>query len=138
MFCAKPLHSSSKIVNLRSLRFRGIQMYKINFVSRDLCTRCGPVCLRTLTLTCLMTLWVGHYRLPTKSINKNTLQNSLKKVIATKYFLCSARLAIYEESGCPTVFRTDSKRYGDVLLWNTLRYWKSVWYFQHCTIYCFF
>ena len=75
----KQLHSSSKIVSLRSQRFLGIQMYKINFVSRDLCTRygpvclyalrtlctrCGPVCLRTLTLTlthCLMTQWVEHY-----------------------------------------------------------------------------
>ena len=55
----KQLHSSSKIVSLRSQCFRGIQMYKINFVY----ARCGPVCLRTLTLTpihsllhaCLMT-----------------------------------------------------------------------------------
>ena len=38
----------SKIVSLRSQRFCGIQMYKIN-LSRDLCTRCGPVCLRTVT-----------------------------------------------------------------------------------------
>ena len=49
----KQLHSSSKIASLRSQRFRGIQIYKITFVSRDLCTRCGPVCLRTLTLTLL-------------------------------------------------------------------------------------
>ena len=40
----KQLYSRSKIVSLRSQRFRGIQLYKINFVSRDLCTRCGPVC----------------------------------------------------------------------------------------------
>ena len=38
----KQLHSSSKIVSLRSQHFRGIQMYKIHFVSRDLCTRCRP------------------------------------------------------------------------------------------------
>ena len=41
----KQLHSRSKIVSLQSQRFRGIQMYKINFVLCDLCTRCGPVCL---------------------------------------------------------------------------------------------
>ena len=55
-YTQKQLHSSSKIVSLRGQCFRGIQMYKINFVSPDLCTRCGPVYLRTLTLlTCLMT-----------------------------------------------------------------------------------
>ena len=31
-YTQKQLHSSSKIVSLRSHRFRGIQMYKINFV----------------------------------------------------------------------------------------------------------
>ena len=34
----KQLHSSSKIISLRSQRFHGIQMYKTNFVSPDLCT----------------------------------------------------------------------------------------------------
>ena len=68
----KQLHSSSKIVSLRSQRFRGIQMYKINFVSRDLCTRCGPVCLWKVTLThthCYMPddIVGKHYsELPTK------------------------------------------------------------------------
>ena len=42
----KQLHSSSNIVSLRNLRFRGIQMYKINFVSRGLCT------LRTCLFAC--------------------------------------------------------------------------------------
>ena len=32
----------------KTVKFRGIQLYKINFVSRDLCTRCGPVCLNYL------------------------------------------------------------------------------------------
>ena len=49
----KKLHSSLKIVSLRSQRFCEIQMYKINFVSRDLSTRCGPVCLRALSVVLL-------------------------------------------------------------------------------------
>ena len=35
----KQLHSSSKLVSPRSLRFRGIQMYKINFVCRVIYAR---------------------------------------------------------------------------------------------------
>ena len=35
----KKLHSSSKIVSLRSLRFCGIQIYKINFVCRVIYAR---------------------------------------------------------------------------------------------------
>ena len=44
----KQLHSSSKIVSLQSQCFRGIQMYKRDFVSRNLHTRCGPVCFHAL------------------------------------------------------------------------------------------
>ena len=59
------LHSSSKIVSLRSQRFRRIQMYKINFVCRVIYARAADLmhalqtCLFTdthfCTLTCLMT-----------------------------------------------------------------------------------
>ena len=50
----KHLHSNYKIVSLRRQRFLGIQMYKINFVSRDLYACCGPVCSHA-PRTCLFT-----------------------------------------------------------------------------------
>ena len=39
----KHLHSSSKIVSLRSLRFCGIQMYKINFVCHVIYARAADL-----------------------------------------------------------------------------------------------
>ena len=79
----KQLHSSSKIVSLRSKRFRGIQMYKINFVSRDLCmlrTLCGPVCLHALR-TCL-------FRTLTHSLTHSLLHEQTNK--QTKMCQCIA------------------------------------------------
>ena len=116
----KQFHSSSKIVSLRRQRFRGIQMYT-NFVSRDLCTRCGPVCLRTLTHSYMPDDIVGREHYSTLPTIKCQSQSQTFLPIFTQKRTCVRRTPLLIGSVSTDVLRREWRPEGECTrFWHTL------------------